>query len=494
MQPNVVIIIIDAVRAQNLSIYGYPRQTTPFLSSIEKELAVYENAISSSYWTMPAIASLFTGMYTSGHKLLVDGDKLSKSLASLPSVLRKRGYRCAAFTRNIYVSEYSGLDTHFHDFFSRCFIDHLKAFRKSFFPKSTVPRFQRLGIRRKYLARFDQPCRPRKPFSTTFARLFDVISDSGGMRFVKDFSKWLKQFNGQPFFAYFHFLETHSPYRCSYRFALSFLKFQEHLRRLSFDYDHTEFLSKRFEMSQSDLNILIKSYDSSIIYLDYLIKKIANLLRRHNVYDNTLFVILSDHGENIGDHGLMFHYFCLYDTLIKVPLLIKYPSNLAVTGRLEEIAQNVDIFPTVLTMLDEKSEDIWSQVQGNDLLGQAPSRREPHIAISELIKVFGPNRSACKDEFKKFDRRLLSVRAKDRKFIYSSRGDHECYDLVRDPNETHNYYPEDDSFSELMQIASKYYQRMNEFYMSRKEDIDGEINGDKLDSFIRKRLESLGYM
>ena len=309
MQPNVVIIVIDAARAQSLSIYGHRRRTTPFLSSIEKELAVYENAISSSYWTMPAIASLFTGMYTSGHKVLVDGDKLPQSLASLPAILRERGYRCAAFSRNVYVSEYSGLNAHFQDFFSRCFVDSLKNFT-SFFSKSTVSRFQTPGIKRKHPPPFDHRGKHTRPLSNALARVYDVVFDSGGMKFVKDFSKWVKQFKRQPFFAYFHFLETHSPYRCSYRFAHSFLRFQDHLRRLSLTHDHIEFLKNRCEMSQSDLKILTKSYDSSIIYLDYLIKRITNLLRNHSDYDNTLIAILSDHGENIGDHGLMFHYWC----------------------------------------------------------------------------------------------------------------------------------------------------------------------------------------
>ena len=82
MKPNIVIILLDAVRAQNLPFYGYDRNTTPFLSSVADEFCIYQNAISSSYWTMPSIASLFTGMYTSSHGLLADLDKLDDAIAS----------------------------------------------------------------------------------------------------------------------------------------------------------------------------------------------------------------------------------------------------------------------------------------------------------------------------------------------------------------------------------------------------------------------------
>ena len=126
MTPNIVIIALDAVRAQNLPFYGYHRNTTPYLSSLEDDFVIYENSISSSYWTMPSVASLFTGMHTSGHGLVVDGDKLDPTLSTLPGILKSHGYRCAAFGRNIYVSDYSGLDNEFDDFFSKSYIDQLK--------------------------------------------------------------------------------------------------------------------------------------------------------------------------------------------------------------------------------------------------------------------------------------------------------------------------------------------------------------------------------
>ena len=172
---------------------------------------------------------------------------------------------------------------------------------------------------------------------------------------------------------------------------------------------------------------------------------------------------------------------------------MKFPADKGIKGRISEIAQNVDIFPTILSTLGEEQEEIWEQIQGNDLLKKSPPAREPDLAISELVKPFGPDRKQYRERFRQFDRRLLSVRTKDLKFIYSSRGDHECYDLSEDPAESLNLYPAS-GFSRLEEKASKYYARMDEFYRWNSQKIDGEVEEEDIDEAVIERLKSLGYM
>jgi len=491
--PNIVLIVLDAVRAQNLPFYGYYRNTTPFLFSIEKDLALYKNAVSSTYWTMPSIASLFTGMYTSGHGLVVDGDKLSPSLQTLPRILRQHGYRCGAFVRNVYVSEYSGLDRDFDDFYSTFVLDSLKK-AASKISKKGMSRLQPPGINQLY----DPPSRDgdtlKRYFSNIAARSVDVLFDTGAGKFVQDFSGWVKQYRSNPFFAYFHFLETHTPYRAPLKFAFEFLSLRDNLKKLFINHDHLKFLLAECGMTSEDFRILLSCYDNSIRYVDHLIGKIVRLLQKHRVYDETLIMVLADHGDNIGDHGLMFHYFCLYDTLIKIPLLIKFPAHIGLTGRISQVVQNVDIFPTILSLLGIKDRAVCEQIQGNDMLGVAAPRREQDLAVSELIKTFGPDRAQYREQLSRFDRRLLSLRTRNRKFIHSSKGDHECYDLAKDPAEMHNLYLKDDRFSDLMAKASKYYARMDDFYRSFKHRIDGDIDEDAIDDTMIEQLKSLGYM
>ncbi len=493
MKPNIVIILLDAVRAQNLPFYGYDRNTTPFLSSVADEFCIYQNAISSSYWTMPSIASLFTGTYTSSHGLLADLDKLDDALLTLPQILKNNGYRCAAFGRNIYVSDYTGLDRYFDDFYSITGIDRIKTLSgkisKRFLNDILPP-----GINRLYQGTINAGNSKKQKIFNTAARFVDVFMDSGGRKFVSNFSNWLKKNRSTPFFTYIHLLETHAPYRAPLNFATKFLSMQANLKKLFVNHNHLNYMLNRAPMTSQDFEILVGAYDNSICYSDYLIKKIVHSLKKYHIFDDTMVVILSDHGDNIGEHGLMSHYWCLYDTLIKIPLMIKFPAAAGMRGSVSRVVQNVDIVPTILALLEENDPKIWNQVQGNDLSGQAACKREEGIAISELVKVFGPDREKFKAQLNQYDRRLLSIRTQDLKFIHSSRGDHEFYDLAKDPTESHNLYPGDDRCSTLKEKALTYFKRMDDFYRQNIEKIDGRIEVEKADASVIERLKSLGYM
>ncbi len=489
-KPNIVVIVLDAVRAKNLPFYGYRHDTTPFLSSIKNELAIYENAISSSYWTMPSVASLFTGMYTSAHGLLVDGCTLDEGLLSLPVILKQNDYRCAGFVRNVYVSEYTGLNRGFDDFYTKYSVDELKEIAAGFSNRwGNNSKAQAVGKS----AKSNTDKLKKKP-SKALLRMADMLIDAGSSRFVSDFSTWIDKHKDGPFFAFFQFLETHSPCRTPLGHTLKHFSFKETYKRLSINHDHLKFLMGDCKMEADDFSTLQSIYDNSIRYTDGLIKNIVHLLKKNRVYDNTWLIILSDHGDNLGEHGLMFHYFCLYDELIKIPLLMKYPASVKITGKIPQVVQNVDILPTILSALNIKDKRIGRQIQGNDILGKGISNREPELAISELIKVFGPERMEYKNRLKQYDRRLLSLRTRDRKLIYSSRGDHECYDLANDPGELTNLYGKDNSFSDLMQKAVVYYENMNSFYLENKEKIDGNVDTDQIDRSTVEKLKSLGYL
>ena len=491
MTPNIVIIALDAARAQNFPFYGYQRNTTPFLWGNKEKFAVYENAISSSYWTMPSVASLFTGMYTSGHGLVADGDKLDEKIPTLPGILKTKGYRNVAFVRNVYVSEYSGLSKNFDEFFSITGLDHAKNIMEKL-AKNWLGNLQPCGIKNvNYKLNGNTN---RKIINNIIARLTDLSVDSGGNRFISDFKKWLRKYHEKPFFAYFHFMETHLPFRAPHRYSLNYLTLRENIRKLTINHNHMDFLLGRRRMYEKDFDILRGAYDNAIRYIDHLVMHICNMLVEYKVIDNTMIIITSDHGENIGDHGLMFHYWCLFDTLIKVPLLIKYPKPISLKGRIESIAQNVDILPTILKILDEKEERHYEFLQGNDLLYKTFYRRPKNIAISELLKPFGMDRYIYRDRFKKFDKRLLSVRTKDKKFIYSSKNNHECYDLKKDANELKNLYPEIKGFEDLFRYSEYFYQKMDKFYQKNKFRIEGNTASKYTESRIMESLKTLGYM
>ena len=489
MKPNIVIIVLDAVRADHLPFYGYQRNTTPFLKSIQNELAVYRHAVSSSYWTLPSIASLFTGTYASLHGLLVDGDRLNPSLCTLPELLHNNGYQCQAFVNNVFVSEYSGLDRGFDRFYKNNHFPRAKQFLKVL-PSGWTGEVRSTGFSHTF---GDRRSKKEAVFNLV-ARAADVLTDRGSGRYVKIFSHWLRGRKTEPFFCYFHIFETHSPYRAPLHYALNFLSIAENLKKFSINHDHLRFLLNECRMVPEDFAILKSAYDNSIVYADAIIEKIYRVLQQEGALDNTLLAILADHGENIGEHGMMFHYFCLYDTLIRIPLLIRYPEKIGINGRMDQVVQNVDIYPTILSMLDSPNQHILSQMEGNDLLGTG-ANRDTEIAISELIKPFGPDRMRFKNRLGQYNRRLLSVRTKNRKFIHSSVGDHEYYNLKIDPGEQNNLYGADVGHRELAEKAQPYLARFDQFYKRNREKIDtGFVGNAVADSQIVEQLKSLGYM
>jgi arylsulfatase A-like enzyme len=462
----------------------------PYLFSIHNQLAVYKNAVSSSYWTMPSIASLFTGQYSSSHGLVVDGDKLDSSLYTLPEFLERNGYNCAGFVNNLYVSEYSGLNRGFHNFYSDSNLDIAKKCLKKILNKQ-MKQMLPPGITN---TKNNEINIESSPFFNGVARVIDNCIDRGSKHYLSKLKKWIKKNINTPFFVYFHIFETHSPYRAPGKYAFKFLRLKDHLTKISINHNHLQFLLNPNSLGEKEIEILKSAYDNSILYADQVIQRIFKMLKKTGVYDNSIIVLISDHGDNIGDHGMMFHYFCLYDSLIHVPLFIKFPKNLLQPGEYHQVVQNVDIFPTICSLLDSKEESLWKQFEGNDLLKKRPPARDPQIAISELIKIFGPDRDQYKKKLGKFNRRLLSIRTKEGKFIFSSKSDHEYYNIKQDPFEMKNLYGKTDEYYELERIAVKNYKKMDAFYQANKDRIDGIDGNEHLEEDIKNRLKSLGYM
>jgi len=175
-------------------------------------------------------------------------------------------------------------------------------------------------------------------------------------------------------------------------------------------------------------------------------------LRDKGILDNTILIILSDHGENLGDHGLMDHQLCAYDTLIRIPLIIRYPSILGTGINANKLASITDIFPTVLGLLGIKFSclmncrvDLFSSSQREHIYSEYES---PLPEMNENRKYYPPDFDP-----NVFDRTLRVVRNLRHKFIHSSDGRHELYDIIIDPDEKRNISSQE---SALVQDLTKH--------------------------------------
>ena len=199
-------------------------------------------------------------------------------------------------------------------------------------------------------------------------------------------------------------------------------------------------------MNKKNFDILEALYNGSIRYLDYIIQDILNFLE--NDLDNSIVIITSDHGENIGDHHLMGHYYGLQETLIHIPLIMKLPGQTGGQKTVSRLVQLVDIFPTVMEILGHEAAGLREQFQGSSLLsdhGRAYAIAEL-LAPSPPVETLARWASVVPDSLRsQYERRLRAIRGPRFKYVWASDEQEELYDVVADPDESRNLVDEMES-------------------------------------------------
>jgi arylsulfatase A-like enzyme len=339
---NVLLIVWDTVRAGNLSLHGYSRPTTPNLERLAGHGVRFDLAFSTSSWTLPSHASLFTGRWP--HELGVDWKSpLRADVPTLAEYLTSQGYDTAGFVANLdYCSRETGLARGFaryedfpiavYDIFTR-----YVALSRRIEISSWALVLDRLL--EKYVGRWYDLV-PRAQEHTKNAADVD-----------RAFLGWLarRQASRRPFFAYLNYNDAHSPYEVPDRSApANGLRPASSLDRQTLL--HWNSLDKA-RLSYHDVRMAGDVYDDCISYLDRRLGILLEELRRRGVLDNTVVVFTADHGEHLGDHLLFFHGCSLYRQLVQVPLVIvdhkDGPSNRVVT----EPVSLCDVPATVIDLL-----------------------------------------------------------------------------------------------------------------------------------------------
>lgn len=294
--PNVLLIVLDTVRAQSLSLYGYSRPTTPRLERFADTGVRFERALSTSPWTLPSHGSMFTGYYP--HQLFAGGQtpqdfrtRLDGARPTLAEMLAAHGYRTAGFVANLVYGTYEhGLDRGF-----AYYEDYLLSFSAV---HSSSLGYMIYWIYKKMTGHKQPPGR-------------NTAADVN-----RAFLKWLERHDSRPFFVFLNYFDAHDPYIAP-EVNLTFAFKKPGDPYVVVPHDYTPEQMKEFQ----------DAYDSCIVYLDHQIGLLLDQLKVQGVLDNTVVIITSDHGEQFGEHGLMTHGNSLYRQLLHVPLLISFPSR-----------------------------------------------------------------------------------------------------------------------------------------------------------------------
>jgi arylsulfatase A-like enzyme len=365
-QPNVVLIIMDTVRADHMSVYGYNRPTTPFLERfIATESTLYRNSFSASNHTLPSHASIFSGLQASAtgayldHKH-IEGRPINKGIPLLTEALRDLGFSTFGNVANsAFLDEAYGFGRGFRWYDCNKIIRVFTAGRYQFF-QQTIKEFA----------------------SIWFESL--VYGDYVNSRKINEVVPELIKKNGQrPFFLFLNYMDAHWPYLSPNRIRS---RFQDVGMRFHWDAPECAFRYWPYNSSDSAsvpfLRFVHNQYDASIRTLDEALEELVRCLKENSIFDNTLIVITSDHGEGLGEKSILYHHGVgVGPEMVRVPLIIKYPFQRK--GKTDErFTSGVDVLPTVLDVLNVP----WShETHGRSLNLPGRDRKGRPVVVESFV-------------------------------------------------------------------------------------------------------------
>lgn len=421
--PNIILLVLDTARACSFSGYGYARATSPAIDAVAAESTTYTQAIAPGCWSLPSQVALLSGMLPSKHGAHELHLSYDHRYPLLPEVLREAGYCTLGVSSNSWMSDEFGV-TH-------GFTHYRKLWQYPYTAPAIAPETR--GWRAQLARRVN--------------RLYwrHVFPRRNRAQHVNQHIRALLTQAPAPFFLYAIYWDTHLPYLAQGANRTRWLPpdvDQAHARQVN--RNPWTYMTGQTPMSAEDFAILRAVYDGALASLDAQIADLIAWLRARGLWDNTVLIITSDHGENLGDHGLMSHAYSLHDTLIHVPLIVHYPPAFAAGRRVSQQVQLTDIFPTLLDVLGLEVPHIRHELQGLSLLtsSNAPTER---LAYAEMLaphpSVAAVNRRTGRPPetpLPAIDRALRCLRTPTTKIIWASDGQHALYDLAHDPQETAN--------------------------------------------------------
>jgi arylsulfatase A-like enzyme len=444
-RPNVVLIVLDTTRADILSAYGYEKPTSPSLAAIASEGMLFRQALTTDFWTLPAHASLLTGEYPSTHQATAETNRLSRSARTLAEYLRAAGYRTRAYVSNAWIAAERG--------FGQGFESYIETWRAN----------------------------PGAPSDFGFDRAA-----------IEGAEAWIhaRVAQGENFFLFLNLNSAHMPYSPD-TLALADLspgpRSIERTRKLRGIKGMWGHLGGAYSLESADFEILRELYEAEVAMVDGLVGRLMESLRAEGVLDDTLVIVTADHGENLGEHGMVDHLLSMYETTIRIPLVMRHPASFAMGSESDALVSLVDVVPTVLDIcgLAER----YPAIAERSLLRGGNSDREFLIAENDR-PLNGID--VMKSNFPEFDtasidHRMRMLRTERHKLIWTDDGRVELYDLLDDPEELH------DLSGRAPELRDSLLARL-EGWMAAQQESARPLPLDLSDPQTREQLRALGYI
>ncbi|WP_422927805.1 sulfatase [Singulisphaera sp. PoT] len=375
--PNILLVVMDTVRADHLSTYGYSRGTTPNLTRLAARGVKFDRATTTAPWTLPAHASMFTGRWPHETATL-RGKPLESGIPTLAEFLASRGYATGGFVANHFnCSRESGL--------SRGFA-HYEDYEVSVVSTLGSSGLGWLCVKAAALVRTEYRRIAGLEPSLLLSRGFQR---KDAPRINEDALRWVDANRGRPFFAFLNYFDAHDPYLLpegvDHHFGLKpTTRAETDLLR---DWIHVE----KGNLTERQVTLALDSYDDCIAYLDDHLGQLFDELDRRDLSRDTVVVVTSDHGEHFGEHGLFGHGVSLYQGEIRVPLLVVDPRSAASAGTVH--ADPVSLRDLPMTLADLAGLDASGNFPGSSLAGcwkePGDSRHQPSEAVLSEVEESG---------------------------------------------------------------------------------------------------------
>jgi arylsulfatase A-like enzyme len=465
--PDVVLVVLDTVRAANVSTYGYARPTAPALDAIAREGALFLDATSPSTWSLPSHASLFTGRYPSSHGAHGEHRFLDARFPTLAEALERNGYETFCITANAWISDGLGLTRGF-GYQDKALLAHGGAGRGFSFIHRLL---DRLGLQE---------------------------TDKGGGLVAGAFEKWAQARPAdaeRPAFVFLNFIEAHFPYHQlphERLFQFTDLPYGT-LRSISIDLMGQQFGGKGRPVEEAGAPAR-DMYDGGIVHSSDLLARVVAALRARGTLDDTVLVVLADHGEILGERdGHFGHGPSFYQESIGVPLLVRYPPRIPAGARVAQPVSTLGVAATIFDLAGLEPPPTF-QVGSLRPLATGESSAEGGPILAELHPMAGapaPEKKGS-DPQMHTDRRYRLFREGSMKLVTSSKGDALLYDLAADPRESRDLAAErPDDVARMQARLAEVSTRIG------LPALDAALEGGAapdLDAATQERLRELGYV
>ncbi|MGB8952943.1 MAG: sulfatase [Candidatus Aminicenantales bacterium] len=447
---NVILVSIDTLRADHLSSYGYRRKTSPYMDALAQDGVLFLEAYSASPWTLPSHVTMMTSLSGPQHQVSSGDERIDPSLTTLAEILGSRGYLCSAMTGGGFVSSIYGFSKGF-DFYQ----DGEGAFS----------------------------------------------SPSAAEHLGESVSEWLEKNADKRFFLFLHTYQTHFPYNAPKPLGTMFLGENSLWEEFDFikQFGFKEGIFKR--LTEKERQNVIDLYDGEIRYTDEaLIRPLKVKLEALGLYNQTLIVLVSDHGEEFFEHKSWGHGQDVYNECLRVPLIVKFPGSKFRGARIPQIVRLIDVLPTILETLgietsgfDFEGQSLIPVIKGvhedraflADTCWLGPSELQP--PEESVLNPYIPQKVTMNaGKFKiilnrKLSQEVLDILTTPPPTIPAV----ELYDLDHDPEETRN------CAAENPQLVRQLLQRIEDIYKKAKWR---DIRRDRMSRDLEKQLRALGYI